>query len=92
MTPLAAVSVAAASGRLPKDSGAPPLLDHPAVVAGTLALAAGELGGDKMRSAPDRSIAPGSAARVMTGAIAGAAQAPPRHRLRAGARGAGAAG
>jgi uncharacterized membrane protein len=91
MTPLAAVSAAAVSGRLPKDNGAPPLLDHPAVVAGTLALAAGELGGDKMRSAPDRIIAPGIAARVMTGAIAGAALAPRRQRLLAGAVGAGAA-
>ena len=42
----------------------------------TLALAAAELLGDKMRSAPDRIIVPGILARVLTGAIAGAAVAP----------------
>lgn len=41
----------------------------------TLALAAAELFGDKMRSAPDRIIAPGILARVVTSAIAGAAVA-----------------
>jgi uncharacterized membrane protein len=46
----------------------------------TLALAAAELVGDKMRSAPDRIIIPGILARVVTGAIAGAAAAPSRDR------------
>ena len=52
----------------------------PAVSKVTLALAAAELLGDKMRSAPDRIITPGILARVATGAIAGAAVAPSRDR------------
>jgi uncharacterized membrane protein len=42
------------------------------------ALAAAELLGDKMRSAPDRIITPGILAQIATGAIAGMAVAPPR--------------
>jgi len=42
------------------------------------ALAAAELLGDKMRSAPDRTITPGILARIATGAIAGMAVAPLR--------------
>ena len=91
MTPLAAVSVAARQGRLPDDNGAPDLLAHPVVVAGTLAIAAGELAGDKMRSAPDRIVAPGLAARLVTGAVAGAALAPRRQLYAAGVLGAAAA-
>lgn len=78
MTPLAAVANAARNGELPADSGAPALLSHPLVSAATLALAVGELAGDKMKSAPDRIVIPGMAARLMTGAIAGAALAPRR--------------
>lgn len=88
MTPLAAVSLAARRGRLPDDNEARHLLAHPAVVAGTLAIAAGELAGDKMASAPDRIIAPGIAARLVTGAVAGAALAPRGQRYLAGALGA----
>jgi uncharacterized membrane protein len=80
MTPLAAVSLAAWRGRLPADSGAPALLGHPLVAAGTAALAFGELLGDKMPSAPDRIIAPGLAARIATGAVAAAALSPRRDR------------
>ena len=76
LSPLAAVALAANQRRLPADNGAPALLGHPLVVMGTVALAAGELLGDKMPSAPDRIIAPGLAARVVTGAVAGAALAP----------------
>jgi uncharacterized membrane protein len=76
LTPLAAVSEAARRGALPADSGAPARLGHPIVAAGTKALAAGELLGDKMRSAPDRIVPAGIAARLVTGALAGAALAP----------------
>ncbi|MBW4022371.1 MAG: DUF4126 family protein [Proteobacteria bacterium] len=76
MTPLAVVSVAAARGRLPARDGATGILGHPAVVAAALALAAGELAGDKMKSAPDRIIPIGLAARAVTSGIAGAALAP----------------
>ena len=80
MTPLAAVAHAARSGRLPIDHGASPLLSSPLVSAGTLALAAAELAGDKMKSAPDRVVVAGMAARIATGAIAGMALAPRRQR------------
>lgn len=85
MTPLAAVAVAAARGELPRDNGAPRWLGHPAVVAGALALAAGEMAGDKMKSAPDRIVPPGLAARLVTATIAGAALAPRRQRKAAAA-------
>ena len=74
MTPLAVIALAARHGTLP-DNGAVRFLAHPLVATGALALAAGEMLGDKLPSAPDRIIAPGLAARVVTGAIAGAALA-----------------
>ena len=80
MTPLAAVSLAARSERLPAGGRLAELLGRPAVVTGSLALAAGELGGDKLASAPDRIVLAGMAARLTTGAIAGAALAPPDKR------------
>src|SRR5690606_28230995 len=76
MTPLAAVAEAGRHGWLARGNGAPGFLSHPLVAAGATALAAGELLGDKMRSAPDRIVAPGIAARLLTGALAGAAVAP----------------
>lgn len=91
LTPLAAVSLAARRGRLPRDNGASSLLAATPVVAVVSALAAGELAGDKMPTAPDRIVAPGIAARLVTGAIAGAAVAPREQRVLAGALGATAA-
>ena len=84
MTPLAAVSDAAKAGALPRGSGAPSWLGNPLVAAATKALAAGELVGDKMKSAPDRIVPAGIAARIVAGGIAGAALAP-RERRQAGA-------
>lgn len=81
MTPLAAVSIAAARRELPADNGAPRLLAHPAVALATLALAIGEMAGDKQKTAPDRIVAVGLAARFVTSAIAGAALSPRRSRL-----------
>ena len=80
MTPLAAVSDAAKTGALPRDNGAPDWLGNPLVAAGTKLLAAGELAGDKMKTAPDRIVPAGIAARLLTAGIAGAALAPRRHR------------
>jgi uncharacterized membrane protein len=80
MTPLAAVTNAARSGNLPADNGAPRLLGNKLASAGMLALAGGELAGDKMKSAPDRIVPAGMVARVFTGMIAGASLAPRRHR------------
>ena len=76
MTPLAAVSDAAKKRTLPANNGGPALLASPVVAAGTKMLAAGELAGDKMESAPDRIVPPGMAARIISGAIAGASIAP----------------
>lgn len=75
MTPLAAAAVAAARGELAEDSGAPAILGHPLVAAGAVALAIGEYAGDKQKTAPDRIVAVGLAARFVTSAIAGAALA-----------------
>ena len=91
LTPLAAVSDAARRGVLPPDNGAPPLLGHPLVSAGTAMLAAGELAGDKMKTAPDRIVPSGMIARTLTGAAAAASLAPRDQRARAGLCGAAAA-
>jgi uncharacterized membrane protein len=82
MTPMAALATARlAGGRTP---GRLVLLDQPLFRAGALAMGAGELFGDKMRSAPDRTVSLGLLARVMSAGIAGAALAP-RGREKAGA-------
>jgi len=91
ITPLAVVTNAARKGELPEDNGAPPLLDHPLVSAGAAALAAGEIAGDKMETAPDRIVPAGMAARIATGAIAGASFAPKEQRLLGALLGAGVA-
>ena len=80
MTPLAMVAVAAARGELPRDNGAPRLLAHPAVAAGAVALAIGEMAGDKQKTAPDRIVPIGLAARFVTSALAGAALASHQRR------------
>lgn len=91
MTPLAAVSEAAHSGRLPADNGAPSWLGSGWMAAGSKALAAGELWGDKLPSAPDRIVLAGILARLVTGGLAGAALAPRRQRVLGATLGAGAA-
>jgi len=78
VTPLAAVTNAARTGNLPADNGAPRLLQNKLASAGMLALAGGELAGDKMESAPDRTVVAGLFARIATGALVGAALAPRR--------------
>ncbi len=82
MTPMAALAAARLMGRRPP--GRLILLDHPLFKFGALAMGAGELFGDKMKSAPDRTVFLGLLARVMSAGIAGAALAP-RGRERAGA-------
>jgi uncharacterized membrane protein len=91
ITPLAAVSEAARRGALPADNGAPRYIGRPLIAAGTKALAAGELLGDKMTSAPDRIVPAGIAARLVTGALAGAALAPRRQAVLGAVLGAGGA-
>lgn len=82
MTPMATIAMARLSGR--RTPGQLVLLDHPVVKVGALAMGAGELAGDKMKSAPDRTVFLGLLARVMSAGIAGAALAP-GGRERAGA-------
>lgn len=85
LTPLAVVAVAALRDELRRDNGAPRLLGHPAVAAAALALAVGEMAGDKLQSAPDRVMPAGLVARFATSAIAGAALAPRSQRWPAAA-------
>lgn len=83
MTPMAAIAGARLAGR--RTPGRLWLLDHPLFRFGTLAMGAGELYGDKMKSAPDRTVFLGLLARVMSAGIAGSALAPRgRERLGAG--------
>lgn len=80
MTPLAAVAGAARRGALPEDAMARGLLAHPLVALGAVALAAGEMMGDKLPSGPDRIIVSGLVARSITAAFAGAVLAPKESR------------
>ena len=82
MTPMFALTAAKLAGRrLP---GPLWLLDKPIVQAGALAMGPGELLGDKMKTAPDRTVFLGLLARVMSAGIAGAALSP-RGKARTGA-------
>jgi uncharacterized membrane protein len=82
MTPMATLATARLAGR--RTPGALILLDHPLFKFGGLAMGVAELFGDKMKSAPDRTVFLGLLARVLSAGIAGAALAP-RGRERAGA-------
>ena len=82
MTPMAAIATARLAGRT--TPGRLVLLDHPVVKVGAVAMGVLELLGDKMKSAPDRTVFLGLFARVMSAGIAGAALAP-RGRERDGA-------
>ncbi len=82
MTPMAALAAARLGGR--GTPGRLVLLDRPVIKYGALAMGVGELLGDKMKSAPDRTVFLGLLARVMSAGIAGAALAP-RGREQAGA-------
>jgi uncharacterized membrane protein len=82
MTPMAALAAARLAGA--RTPGPLLLLDHPVFKFGALAMGAGELLGDKMKSAPDRTVFLGLLARTLSAGIAGAALAP-RGKARAGA-------
>ena len=82
MTPMATIAAARLAGR--RTPGELVLLDRPVIKYGALAMGAGELLGDKMKTAPDRTVFLGLLARVMSAGIAGAALAP-RGRERSGA-------
>lgn len=74
MAPMATLAMARMADR--ETSGKLVLLDKPLFQAGALAMGAGELVGDKMKTAPDRTVFLGLLARVMSAGIAGAALAP----------------
>ena len=82
MTPMA--SIAAARLLSYRTPGRLAVLDRPIFKFGALAMGAAELFGDKMKSAPDRTVFLGLLARVMSAGIAGAALAP-KGREQAGA-------
>ncbi|MFL6707738.1 MAG: hypothetical protein ACJ8HI_05985 [Massilia sp.] len=82
MTPMAALATARLADR--DTSGELFLLDRPMFKYGALAMGVGELLGDKMKSAPDRTVFLGLLARVLSAGIAGAALAP-KGREKAGA-------
>jgi uncharacterized membrane protein len=82
MTPMATLAAARVAGR--GTTGELVLLDRPLFKYGALAMGVGELLGDKMKSAPDRTVFLGLLARVASAGIAGAALAP-RGREKTGA-------
>ena len=82
MTPMASLAAARLLGK--RTPGRLVLLNHPVFKFGALAMGVGELFGDKMKTAPDRTVFLGLLARVASAGIAGAALAP-RGREQAGA-------
>lgn len=74
MTPMASLATARLLGR--ETPGHLVLLDRPVFRLGALAMGIGELFGDKMKTAPDRTVFLGLLARVASAGIAGAALAP----------------
>ena len=74
MTPMATIAAARVADR--STTGELVLLDRPLFKYGALAMGVGELFGDKMKTAPDRTVFLGLLARVMSAGIAGAALAP----------------
>ena len=74
MTPMASLAAARLLGR--RTPGKLVLLDRPVFKLGALAMGVGELFGDKMKTAPDRTVFLGLLARVLSAGIAGAALAP----------------
>lgn len=81
MTPMATIAAARLLKR--RTPGQLVLLDRSLFRHGALAMGVAELLGDKMKTAPDRTVFLGLLARVMSAGIAGAALAP-RGRERAG--------
>lgn len=77
MTPMATLAAARLLGH--RTPGHLFLLDRPVFKAGALVMGAGELAGDKMKTAPDRTVVMGLLARIMSAGIAGAALAPRGH-------------
>jgi uncharacterized membrane protein len=91
MTPLSALAGAARRGTLPHDNGPARLMAHPLIAAGGVTMAAAEMAGDKMATAPDRTVFLGLLARTISSGFAGAALSPPKRQVAGAALGVGAA-
>lgn len=92
MTPLAALAYAVRRENTRTEhnpEGA--LMRRPLIGAGGVAMAVAEMAGDKMESAPDRTVFLGLLARAITGGFSGAAVARPKDRTAGALLGAGAA-
>lgn len=76
IAPLAAIAIATFRKEIRADLPLQKLFLDPTVVAGVTAFAVAEMGGDKMKSAPDRIVPIGLAVRSISAAYAGAALAP----------------
>lgn len=81
MAPLAAIATATRRGAITPQLPLQTLLQNPVIAAGTAAMAAAEMAGDKMKTAPDRIVPIGLAVRSVTAAYAGAALAPKDKRV-----------
>lgn len=81
ITPLAVIATATRRKEIPASLPLQSLMLNPVIAAGTAALAAAEMAGDKMKTAPDRIVPVGLAVRSVTSAYAGAALAPRDKRL-----------
>ena len=81
MTPLAALAGAARRGTLPHDNPPARLMHVSVIAAGGVAMAAAEIAGDKMKTAPDRTVFLGLLARTISSGFAGATLAPPKRQV-----------
>jgi uncharacterized membrane protein len=81
MTPLAALALGTRRGQIPAALPLQSRMLNPVIAAGTAAMAAAEMAGDKMKTAPDRIVPIGLVVRSITAAYAGAALAPKRERM-----------
>jgi uncharacterized membrane protein len=80
LTPLATIAIATQRGEIAADLPLQKLFLNPQIAAAASGLAAAEMAGDRMKSAPDRIVPIGLAVRSLTSAYAGAALAPKNQR------------
>lgn len=81
ITPLAVVATATRRGEITPSLPLQGIMRNPLIAAGTAAFAAAEMAGDKMKTAPDRTVPIGLVVRSITAAYAGAALAPRGRRV-----------
>ena len=87
MMPLSALAGAARRGTLPYYNAEARLMARALPAAGGVLMAAAEIAGDKMKTAPDRTVFLGLLARTISSGFAGATLAPPRRQLAGAALG-----